>query len=326
MESASEIPVANMTPGTFRLQVDGSWRTHSIFHPETKLRQSADFLLDRSNPLLELKLGSEVRRILFDRDTSTAQCVKMKKGDSDKYCVKTGGRIYLSAGAFHTPRLLVESGIGPGGPIHYNNQVGKNLSDKPFFVTSAFFEPGFSFDGENGLLEIAASKTEHLSSGSTRLGLFESLVGGLEGDLIDLARFERLLLPRYLRFSIINSFMDVVLGFCDNQILNDGLFRVLCAPFLPFYNVRTRKFTIYLVKGNYLTLKPIERFVLKNGCTSSVHGFGVFLADPSSTGEVRVNRDGSLSVDPGYLSSEGTQRWVTAVLFVKRVTDLLFSR
>ena len=249
LESASGIPVANVTPGTFRLQLDGSWRAHSIFDSDTKIRKSAEFLLDRSNPLLELKLGSEVRRILFDSDTSTAHCVKMKTGGTEKYCVKAGGRIYLSAGAIHTPRLLVESGIGPDGTIYNNKQVGKNLSDKPLFITLGFFQPGFFFDGEPGMLDLVASKTELLSSGNTRLGLVESLVTAKDGDLIDFARFERVFLSRSLRFSFLSPLFDVLLGFCDNQILNDGLFSFVCAPFLPFYNVRTRNFTIYLVKA-----------------------------------------------------------------------------
>lgn len=46
-------------------------------------------------------------------------------------------------------------------------------------------------------------------------------------------------------------------------------------------------------------------FFPQAGCTEAVAGVAIALSDPSSTGEVRVNYDGSVSVDPGYLSNKG---------------------
>ena len=143
----------------------------------------------------------------------------------------------MTAGAIHTPRLLVASGIGPDGDKVDNELVGKGFSDKPFFVTSSFFRPSFNFGDFATFIEIAATKTAYLSSGNTRLTLFEELSSGKEGDLFDFARFERILLPRYLRFSIVAQALDVVLGFCDEQFLNDGFFSFLCFPFRSFYDV-----------------------------------------------------------------------------------------
>jgi choline dehydrogenase-like flavoprotein len=37
--------------------------------------------------------------------------------------VKIGGRIYISAGAFHTPELLMKSGIGRNGVVVDNEEV-----------------------------------------------------------------------------------------------------------------------------------------------------------------------------------------------------------
>ena len=87
-------------------------------------RHSADTMLDRSNENLEILTETEVEKILFDGDRGvprqaevkfdndddgipTARCVKFVKGGVS--CVRKIGRIFLAAGAFHTPELLMKS-------------------------------------------------------------------------------------------------------------------------------------------------------------------------------------------------------------------------
>jgi choline dehydrogenase-like flavoprotein len=50
-----------------------------------------------------------------------ARCVKL--ASFEQLCVKESGRIYLAAGAFHTPELLMKSGIGKGGDRVDNPEV-----------------------------------------------------------------------------------------------------------------------------------------------------------------------------------------------------------
>ena len=238
INEATGIPVANVTPGTPDLQIDGIWRTHSIFDPDTNRRNSADTLLDWNNPFLHIKLETEVMRVTFEG--SEARCVETRKdGKYKTYCIRNSGRIYLTAGAIHTPRLLVQSGIGPKGDIVDNELVGKGFSDKPYFILTSFFQPGFTFGDVGTLLEIVATKVLYLSSGQTRLRLLQEVSSAKDGDLTDFVRFERVLLPRYLRFSILAPALDLVLGFCDNQIINDGFFSFLCAPVRSLYDVRS---------------------------------------------------------------------------------------
>lgn len=106
----------------------GIWRPSSIFDNISGDRRSADTLLDRSNPNLEIMSQKEVEIIAFSQKGGstnpvyTATCVEFADGTVDA-CVKKGGRIYLTSGAFNTPKLLMKSGIGEDGAIVDNPQV-----------------------------------------------------------------------------------------------------------------------------------------------------------------------------------------------------------
>jgi choline dehydrogenase-like flavoprotein len=129
------LDVANVDPGQPWIPAEGGiWRTHSIFEPVTGVRRAADTVLDRTNENLEVRIKSEVDMILFDGDEGvplhveqeenlkpTAHCVRFVGGKVA--CVKRGGRIFLSAGAFHTPELLMKSGIGRNGVVVDNDEV-----------------------------------------------------------------------------------------------------------------------------------------------------------------------------------------------------------
>lgn len=116
------------------------FRTYSIFDPETRVRRSADTVLDRDNPNLDILLKTEVSHILFDGDWDIpwgvgqhstdgdiprARCVRFTSFET--VCVKLQGRIYLAGGAFHTPEILLKSGIGPGGKRVDNPNVSSRL-------------------------------------------------------------------------------------------------------------------------------------------------------------------------------------------------------
>lgn len=278
MTAATGLPY---NPGTPTYQTNQIWRTHSIFQPGTNKRFSADVLLDEHDSNLNLKLNSDVAKIGFDCDSGpcTAKCVLMK--DGERYCVKNdSGRIYLTAGAINTPALLMKSGIGPGGRVKDNDMVGQGFSDKPAFPMTSFFNPGFgSFGDFATFLELVFTKTVQLSSGNTRSMLVEDLTVGKRGDLIDFARFERILLPRYLRFSPLGTVVDSVLQFCNNELAGDGfgLFGILCAPFIPFYAFK---------------------------CTESISGVASLISEPSSKGQVKLTQNGKVVVEPGYMKTD----------------------
>jgi choline dehydrogenase-like flavoprotein len=136
LETLSGIHLTNMDghpvfPGSGTV-----FRPFTIFETRTGYRRSADTILDRDNANLDIMTETKVEKILFDGDDGipssaqqkvipgalpTARCVQFVQGGVK--CVKLGGRIYISAGAFHTPEILMKSGIGRDGVVVDNDEV-----------------------------------------------------------------------------------------------------------------------------------------------------------------------------------------------------------
>ncbi|KAM0495838.1 hypothetical protein ACHAP8_007745 [Fusarium lateritium] len=111
-----------------------------------------DYLpLAQANPNFKLMLESKVMRVVREGKEITG--VEIQSGPSTRQIikVKTGGAVVLAAGALSTPRLLVNSGIGPAKQIEtvasgsqrltmppkdqwINLPVGENLKDHPIFT------------------------------------------------------------------------------------------------------------------------------------------------------------------------------------------------
>ena len=121
----------------------GIWRPHTIFNNADGERFSADQLLDRQNQNLVVVTEKEVDRIIFEQKGMRyrAKCVRFTDGSedgSDDPCIKKNGRVFLAAGAFHTPELLMKSGIGEGGVIYNNPQVRKQILSVRRYVFFSF--------------------------------------------------------------------------------------------------------------------------------------------------------------------------------------------
>ena len=198
----------------------GIFRTYSTFEPKTGIRRSADTLLDRENRNLTIWTGKNVDQILFDGDLGIplvaraasgsirigsgswlnelnsrkrARCVRFS--DWSTACTKKNGRIYLAAGALHSPKILIKSGIGKDGAVINNPEVGENLSDKPGIHQLANFRKGFDNAGQVTYNHVASSVTKMLeATGEQRTQLFEE---GSVGNptLMNLLAFFRALLP-----------------------------------------------------------------------------------------------------------------------------------
>lgn len=109
----------NELPGSSVYLEDTSFRGFSIFNNVTGDRRAAGDILNRNHPKLTVMLNTTVDKVIFDNTTAT--CVAIVGGED--ICVKSGGRIYLTAGPFHTPELLIKSGIGPGGELVDNAEA-----------------------------------------------------------------------------------------------------------------------------------------------------------------------------------------------------------
>ena len=114
----------------------------------------------RRRPNLRILGETQVRRILFANGRATGAEVR-RAGEIETI---TADNVVLSAGALHTPWLLMLSGIGPGAHLRQHGidvlldrpGVGGNLMDHPAIHISGYLPPVARQDG--------ASPELHLSS------------------------------------------------------------------------------------------------------------------------------------------------------------------
>ena len=90
----------------------------------------------RGRANLDIRADTLARRVLFDGKTAVGVEVE-KDGDVENV---SADQVVLAGGAFHTPHLLMLSGVGPSAvlkehqiePVVINEAVGQNLQDHPF--------------------------------------------------------------------------------------------------------------------------------------------------------------------------------------------------
>lgn len=145
----------------FSGEIHGAVTYPDAIHPETKTRSYAgnDYLgLARSRANLTIRTGVPVDKILFDntaKDAAVATGVQYTAKDGTTSTVTARKEVILSAGVFHSPKLLELSGIGNaqllqslGIDVVVNNpNVGENLQHHPLsvhsFETVQDGQPGF---------------------------------------------------------------------------------------------------------------------------------------------------------------------------------------
>jgi len=147
-------------------------RARTILHPSGK-RKPASYLFE--NPLsdkgssilnqgnLTVFLLTKAKRVLFNGNKETVGVdINSPAGDFPVY-IRKGGKVFLNAGSFETPKLLMLSGIGSsamlskfGIPVVYDNpEVGRNLIErKELAITLPMTK---SLEGDDiSILDIAA--------------------------------------------------------------------------------------------------------------------------------------------------------------------------
>lgn len=105
-------------------------------------------------PNLEVVTGAECRRVVLEDNRATGVEIESPKG---RLTIKARREVILSAGAYHSPKLLMLSGIGPashlqqiGIPVIQNSpQVGMNLQDHYILTMSWRLRAGvYSYNQE----------------------------------------------------------------------------------------------------------------------------------------------------------------------------------
>lgn len=106
----------------------------------------------RGRANLEIRGGALVDRIVFDGRRATG--VRVRFG-TEPWTVVGAREIVVSAGAIHSPAILIRSGIGPAAQlgrlgipaVHAHEGVGRNLMDHPIVRATLTLRPGRRAEG-----------------------------------------------------------------------------------------------------------------------------------------------------------------------------------
>ncbi|USP74090.1 uncharacterized protein yc1106_01364 [Curvularia clavata] len=125
--------------------LNGYHYAQTTMNPRAQVRSSsAEFIYAARDAnmgdKLSVYLGSRVNKVLFD-DNKTATGVEVAGAGLLKYTISAKKEVILSAGAIHTPQLLMLSGIGPAKHLTEHGidviadrpGVGQNLTDHALF-------------------------------------------------------------------------------------------------------------------------------------------------------------------------------------------------
>ncbi|KAH7305473.1 choline dehydrogenase [Stachybotrys elegans] len=115
--------------------LNGYHYAQTTIHPDSQTRStSADFIYaaNKDSSLrqkLTVYLGTRVSKVLFDKNNKATGVQITGALGILKYTVTAKKQVVLSAGALHTPQLLMLSGIGPAK--HLSDHGIKVLADRP---------------------------------------------------------------------------------------------------------------------------------------------------------------------------------------------------
>lgn len=124
---------------------DGWFPTSISNHPDDHRLSTAMGYLNkevRKRPNLEIRSETQVEKILFDGTKAIGARVR-RGGQSE---IINGSEIIVSAGALHTPALLMRSGVGRAGHLREHGielvadraGIGANLNEHPTLAVSAY--------------------------------------------------------------------------------------------------------------------------------------------------------------------------------------------
>ncbi len=131
----------------------------------------------RGRPNLEIRGEALVDRVLFEDGRTVGVRVRFGAGPWEEV---RGREIVLSAGAIHSPAILIRSGIGPADQlarlaipvVHAHEGVGRNLLDHPILRATLHLRPEYRASGPD---------VRHTNSCVT---YSSRLAGGGERDMI----------------------------------------------------------------------------------------------------------------------------------------------
>lgn len=143
---------------------------HGAFHYQVTARNgrrcsAADAFLRpvQTRPNLKIVKDAHCRRVLFNGKRATGIEIETKRGVEQ---IEAAREVVLCAGAYHSPQILMLSGIGPAthlreqgiDVLHDCSAVGADLQDHYILTMSWRLRPGaFSYNRELGGLRVVAN-------------------------------------------------------------------------------------------------------------------------------------------------------------------------
>ncbi|KAF2168557.1 GMC oxidoreductase [Zasmidium cellare ATCC 36951] len=170
-------------PGFASGDLDGYGWWQSTIDPETGLRSSAEATFLEAafkRPTLTTYINSQARNIIFQNGSATG--VNVTNYGQRPFTLSARKEVIVSAGAYHSPQLLMVSGIGPRSTLQRFDipvikdlpGVGQNMWDSqnlggPTYEISV---PGFSTWQQPGYMEEVIDQLRSNGSGPlTNIGL-----------------------------------------------------------------------------------------------------------------------------------------------------------
>jgi choline dehydrogenase len=142
----------------------------------------------RGRPNLDIRGGALVDRVVFDGTRATGVRVRFDGGDWQEIA---GREVVLSAGAIHSPAILLRSGIGDAARLralgiavrHHLPAVGRGLMDHPILRATLRLKPEHQAQGADARhTNCCVTYTSGLGGGGERdmilIGFNHRLLGG----------------------------------------------------------------------------------------------------------------------------------------------------
>jgi choline dehydrogenase len=132
----------------------------------------------RGRANLEIRGGALVDRVLFDGARATGVRVRFEGSDWQEIAAR---EVVLSAGAIHSPAILLRSGIGPAAQlqslgiavVHDQPSVGRHLMDHPILRATLHLKPEHRARGANARhTNCCVTYSSHLAGGGERDMIF----------------------------------------------------------------------------------------------------------------------------------------------------------
>lgn len=128
----------------------------------------------KNNPNLDIRLNADVQRIVLEDGRAVGVVYRDRSGVHE---VRLNGEIILAAGALMTPKLLMQSGLGPADHLRDLGMdvlvdlpgVGQNLQDHPDVSIVARANGAYGYYGQDSGLKMLRNGLQFKLFGSGRI-------------------------------------------------------------------------------------------------------------------------------------------------------------